>query len=235
MLASGLLFAPPALGTLLPPARRTRSRKPRSRAADGNQAQCCRPLIDWQGLQSAEAASSTTADANDQDSAFEGGSKEDDAGPVGLHGRVGRRQPRQGQHPRRLVRERPGWSGHVRLSRVLADPQESGGTTFLTFELNHDARLWNNGKAMIPCRRTGDILVSYEPQGNRVEVVLQRWVTAATDLATRVRHQRPPRRSDRPDAERRRTRRHQRSGDHELASGVLRQTQCRVSSSARRP
>ena len=40
------------------------------------------------------------------------------------------------------------------------------GTTFLTFELNHDDRLWNNGKARIPCRRTGDLLISYEQQGN---------------------------------------------------------------------
>ena len=57
-------------------------------------------------------------------------------------------------------------------------------TTFLTFELNHDARLWNNGQAMIPCRRTGDILVSYEPHGNGVDVVLQRWRSTADDLAT---------------------------------------------------
>ena len=54
----------------------------------------------------------------------------------------------------------------------------------LTFELNHDSRLWNNGQAMIPCRRTGDILVSYETLGDRVDVVLQRWITTATDLAS---------------------------------------------------
>ncbi len=57
-------------------------------------------------------------------------------------------------------------------------------TTFLTFELNHDARLWNNGQAMIPCRRTGDILISYEPHGSGVDVVLQRWRSTADDLAT---------------------------------------------------
>ena len=57
-------------------------------------------------------------------------------------------------------------------------------TTFLTFELNHDARLWNNGQATIPCRRTGDILISYEPHGNGVDVVLQRWISTADDLAS---------------------------------------------------
>ena len=44
--------------------------------------------------------------------------------------------------------------------------EESTGTTFLTFELNHDDRLWDNGKARIPCRRTGDVLISYEQLGN---------------------------------------------------------------------
>ncbi len=60
-------------------------------------------------------------------------------------------------------------------------------TTFLTFELNHDSRLWDNGLAMIPCRRTGDVLVSYEAVGGNnvgVDVVLQRWVTTQTDPAT---------------------------------------------------
>ena len=31
---------------------------------------------------------------------------------------------------------------------------------FLTFERNRDARLWDNGRARIPCRTTGDLLVS---------------------------------------------------------------------------
>ena len=59
------------------------------------------------------------------------------------------------------------------------------GTTFATFELNHDARQWNNGLAIIPCRRTGDVLVSYEAQGGRnVDVIVQRWTTLLTDAAT---------------------------------------------------
>jgi hypothetical protein len=56
------------------------------------------------------------------------------------------------------------------------------GTTFLTFELNRDARLWDNGRARIPCRTTGDLLVGYEPQGNTVDVVVQLWVTTRADL-----------------------------------------------------
>ena len=39
------------------------------------------------------------------------------------------------------------------------------------------ARLWDNGRARIPCRRDGDMLISFEPHGNDVEVVVQRWKT----------------------------------------------------------
>ena len=35
--------------------------------------------------------------------------------------------------------------------------QPTFGTTNVAYELNRDARLWNNGQAMVPCRRTGDI------------------------------------------------------------------------------
>jgi hypothetical protein len=62
--------------------------------------------------------------------------------------------------------------------------EDAAGTTFLTFELNHDSRLWNNGRASIPCRRTGDLLVSYEAQGNAVRVLLYRWVSSTANLAT---------------------------------------------------
>jgi hypothetical protein len=58
------------------------------------------------------------------------------------------------------------------------------GTSFATFELNHDARLWYNGHARIPCRRDGDVLVSYEAHGGRnVDVSLWRWETL-TDAPT---------------------------------------------------
>ena len=40
------------------------------------------------------------------------------------------------------------------------------GTTFLTFELNHVGGTWKNDKGVrVPCRRDGDILVSYEISG----------------------------------------------------------------------
>lgn len=58
------------------------------------------------------------------------------------------------------------------------------GTTFLTFELNRDGRLWNNGRARVPCRRDGDILVTFEPHGNEQTVTVKRWDTRTTDYST---------------------------------------------------
>ena len=77
MLALGLLFAPPALGVTLPPST---SPLPDSsfQGADGNQDDAA-PLVDWQGLRAAGRVRHTE-DANDEDTAFVGGSKEDEPG-----------------------------------------------------------------------------------------------------------------------------------------------------------
>jgi hypothetical protein len=57
------------------------------------------------------------------------------------------------------------------------------GTTHVTFELNQDSRLWDNGKSdiPIPCRRNGDVRVTFDYQGNTFQgVQLQRWRTEET-------------------------------------------------------
>jgi uncharacterized repeat protein (TIGR01451 family) len=38
-----------------------------------------------------------------------------------------------------------------------------------------------NGRASIPCRRTGDVQVSYEAHGGDVDVVIRRWTTTESD------------------------------------------------------
>ena len=185
MLASGLLLAPPAVGASLPP---TQNPLPGSsfQGADGNQDDAD-PRVDWQGLR-AVGRVRHTADANDEDTAFKGGSKEDEPGEWAFTVESG------GVNPGK-ANILDTWSavdqdgadtfvylGFARASSTIT--RGEGGTTFLTFELNHDSRLWDNGQASIPCRRTGDILVSYETLGTRVDVVLQRWITTATDLAS---------------------------------------------------
>jgi uncharacterized repeat protein (TIGR01451 family) len=58
------------------------------------------------------------------------------------------------------------------------------GTTYMAFELNQRSNLWNNGKADIPCRTTGDIIVSYQVSGNSPDVILQKWTTTTADATT---------------------------------------------------
>jgi hypothetical protein len=181
--ASGLLFAPPAFGVSLPP---TQNPLPGSsfQGADGNQDDAA-PRVDWQGLQAAGDVRHTE-DANDEDTAFTGGSKEDEPGLWDLTVEIGGVRPGK-------ANIRDAWSAadqrgvdtfvYLGFARASALSLREA-TTFVTFELNHDARLWNNGRATIPCRRDGDILISYDAQGNDVEVVLQRWITTATDLDT---------------------------------------------------
>lgn len=121
-------------------------------------------------------------DPNAADTAFKGGSKENEPGQWDFTTESG------GVSPGR-ANIFDAWSAadHVegQAFAYLAFARESAeGTTFLAFELNHDSRLWDNGRASIPCRRTGDVLVSYEASGNDVDVVLQRWITAQKAPAT---------------------------------------------------
>jgi hypothetical protein len=183
-LAFGAVLAPPALGTPLPPSQNP---LPGSsfQGADGNQDDAA-PRVDWQGLRAAGRVGHT-ADANDEDTAFTGGSKENEPGDWDFRLEPGGVNPSKANIlDSYSAVDQGGPDAFVYLGFTRAAPGilRLGGTTFLTFELNHDSRLWNNGRATIPCRRTGDILVSYEALGNDVDVVLQRWVTSQTDLAT---------------------------------------------------
>jgi uncharacterized repeat protein (TIGR01451 family) len=171
--------ASPASATVLSP---TQDPLPGSsfQGADGNQDDAP-PLQDWQALQAANRVLHSP-DPNAQDSAFAGGSKENEPGNWGLTTESGGVSPGKAN-----IRDawsavsQPGGNTFLYLGFTR---QQAGGTTFLAFELNHDERLWDNGRARIPCRSTGDVLVAFEPQGNSVDVVLQRWITESTDPAT---------------------------------------------------
>jgi uncharacterized repeat protein (TIGR01451 family) len=174
-----MLGAPAASATPLPP---TPNPLPGSsfQGADGDQDDAA-PNIDWQALQGA-AVVQHNPDPQAEDNAFKGGSKEDEPGDWDLTVEAGGVNPGKANilDAWSSVRQRLGntflYLGFTR--------EDDDGTTFLTFELNTDGRLWDNGRARVPCRRTGDVLVSYEAQGNDVDVVLQRWITTATDPAT---------------------------------------------------
>ena len=56
---------------------------------------------------------------------------------------------------------------------------------FIAFELNQDARTWTNSTGVsIPCRTTGDILISLGEHGNTPELGVERWVTETRDPST---------------------------------------------------
>ena len=186
VLASGLLFAPPALGASLPPASSGTLPGSAFQGGDGNQVN--EPTrIDWQGMR-ARAGSSTPRTRTRTTVRSRAGSKEDEPGlwafSDGEDGGV--KPPKANILDAWSAVDQGGADTFVYLAFARGGPgiTRVGGTTYLTFELNHDSRLWKNGRNDDPCRRTGDVLVSYQAQGNDVDVILERWVTSHSDLAT---------------------------------------------------
>ena len=66
--------------------------------------------------------------------------------------------------------------------------EQGQGTTTIAFELNQDARTWDNDDdrdtPAIPCRRDGDVLIVFDAHGGdstAMDVRLEKWVTEATD------------------------------------------------------
>jgi hypothetical protein len=186
LLACGVLVAPLATATPLPPSPINPLPGSSFQGGDGNQDNAP-PSIDWQGLEAAERVHDSP-DPNAQDNAFVGGSKENL--PLNPEGTLWDFTTEAGGVDPSKSNILDAWStfdpqgGQAFL--YLGFAREGVlGTTFATFELNHDPRQWNNGLATIPCRRTGDVLVSYEAQGGRnVDVIVQRWTTVLTDAAT---------------------------------------------------
>lgn len=152
---------------------------------DGDQDDASRDLIDWQALQEAGVVQHNP-DPNDPDDAVKGeelnpGDWEIEADPGGV-------DPAKDNI-------RDAWSAVRQPDEntflYLGFTREAGnGTTYLAFELNTDARLWDNdgvsSTPRIPCRRTGDVLVAFEAHGNtpNVDVVLQQWETETADPRT---------------------------------------------------
>ena len=122
-------------------------------------------------------------DPNAQDTAFKDGTKEDEPGDWDFVERGRRREAVAGEHPRRLGVRRGARGADTFLSLGFARAA-GNGTSYLTFELNRDDRLWDNGLARIPCRRDGDLLITFQPHGNDVTLSVQSWKTASTDPST---------------------------------------------------
>ena len=147
---------------------------------DGDQDDAA-PYIDWQALQAAGRVVHAPDD-NAKDTAFVGGSKV--LGPVDWDMTT---EP-GGVSPGKVnildawgAVDQPGTETFL----YLAFTREDGtGTAAIAFELNRDGRLWDNGRAKIPCRKTGDVLVTTLPHGNDIDIVLSQWTTVSADAAT---------------------------------------------------
>ena len=157
--------------------------------ADGNQDNAAADRVDWQAKLVDDERVRHNPDPNAQDSAFVGDSKE------GLPDQWAFTTEKNGVSPPKAnvldaweSIEQRGPDKFVYLAFARGGPgtlRERAASVFLTFELNHDGRLWtNDAGAQIPCRRTGDMLISYEAEGSDFEVIVQRWVTTSYDPAT---------------------------------------------------
>ena len=147
---------------------------------DGNQDDAA-PSIDWQALQAAGRVVHAPDD-NAKDTAFVGGSKILKPGEWDMTIEPG------GVNP-----------GKVNILDAWGAVDQPGAETFLylglhargwvrtaaiAFELNRDGRLWDNGRAKIPCRKTGDVVVTTLPHGNDIDIVLSQWRTVSADADT---------------------------------------------------
>ena len=141
---------------------------------------------DWSSYVGAGALPglNTMDDPPAADSMFAGGDKELDPGDWGLTSKADGVTP--GKDDVRVA-----WGiADVRATGTFfylgLKREASNGDTFITFELNQAAISWNNGSATIPCRQTGDLLISYEltPSGTPVDVVPYRWTSTDAQAVT---------------------------------------------------
>src|SRR5436305_619018 len=140
------------------------------------QAYCTEQLLptstDWQNIGNVV----NTPDPQSEDNMFVGGNKETEPGKWQLTTAAGGVTPGKAN----IV---SAWSQVDPQSRetflyLTFDRAATTGDTYLTFELNKVKGVWNNGNANVPCRTTGDVLLSYNVQGSStVNVVMYRWVT----------------------------------------------------------
>jgi hypothetical protein len=145
--------------------------------ADGNQDNdTAAGLIDWQGLQ-ADGVVKHISDPNANDNVFGGGDKEGSPDQWTITTSPGGATPASGNilDTYQAVDRPQGGDAFLYLAFTRA---AAAGTVFVTFELNQDSRVWTNSAgARIPCRTTGDVLITFGPQGNQAETVVERWVT----------------------------------------------------------
>ena len=129
--------------------------------------------IDWHALR---AEVRHKHDANAHDTEFGGGTKETD--PANWTFGTASDGVSPGQSNIReawTAVDQPEGTGRTFLYLAFTRAAATG-STYLAFELNQVRGTWvNDRNVRVPCRTSGDILVSYEIQGNVPAVSLYRW------------------------------------------------------------
>jgi hypothetical protein len=137
--------------------------------------------VDWQSL----AGVRHVSDYNPRDTAFDTGKENNPGGwrLTEINNGVG--PPADNIRDMWAAVDQPGADTFLYLAFSRAG---GGGTHFLAFELNRDARLWDNDDddrtLPIPCRRTDDLDITYVTQGGVPAVDVRRWVTEDADPRT---------------------------------------------------
>ena len=147
---------------------------------DGDQANG-QGFVDWAGLEPGRVV--RNPDPNEQDTQFAGGTKLLDPAHWTFNTKAGGVTPgKDNILDAWSAVDQPSGRTFLYLAFSRASPN---GTTSLTFELNRIGGTWKNDEGVrIPCRRDGDILVSFEMSGNAADVVLGKWRSGTTDLAS---------------------------------------------------
>ncbi|MDQ5807791.1 MAG: carboxypeptidase regulatory-like domain-containing protein, partial [Actinomycetota bacterium] len=164
-----LALAPPAAGAPLPGSVFD--------SGDGNQDGVG---LDWQGAVTAGAVKESP-DANDD--CFVGGVKELTPNQWAFNRSAGGCTP--GKSNLRVAFANPESAAATTFGHFAFFRNDTTGNSFLTFELNQAAASWTNAtRTAIPCRSTGDLLLSFEVGGSSLQTSLYRWTGDGTGPAS---------------------------------------------------
>ncbi|CAB4924460.1 unannotated protein [freshwater metagenome] len=147
---------------------------------DGNQRTGIPSSVrDWQDVTGTGSGMRALVDASNPDKQFGGGSKEGTPDEWTFDTSGAEATPSK-------TNFKVAWSlfeGDTYLHSAFRR-QSSTGQAFLAFELNQDVRQWTNGAgALIPCRTTGDLLITYfvdNANPDKISLYVQKWESATT-------------------------------------------------------
>ncbi len=135
--------------------------------------------LDWQHAVAAGAVKESP-DANDD--CFVGGVKELTPNQWAFNKSAGGCTP--GKSNLRVAFANPESAAATTFGHFAFFRNDTTGNSFLTFELNQLGTTWKNAaNTVIPCRSTGDLLLSFEVGGSSLQTSLYRWTGDGTGPA----------------------------------------------------